>query len=367
MGNESEIARYRLINQQIASSRHKSAAELVAGFGAMQAQDYSNALWAIGLRLPDATEKEIEQAVADRKIVRTWPMRGTLHFVAAEDVRWMLALLTPRIVAGSASRCRELELDDKIFARCGKLFASALKGGQQFTREAMMQLLESDGITAGSQRGYYILWRLAQEGVLCFGPRSGKQQTFTLLDEWVVKSKKMDHDAAVAELARRYFTSHGPATLLDFAGWSGLKVSDARAGLESITRELSSMSVDDTVYWMPRELPDAAEGVLPEGYLLPGFDEYLLGYKERSAVLELRHAQKVVPGSNGIFLPTLMIDGRIAGTWKRAVKKNAVVITISPFATVKKIEKKLAAAAGRYSRFTGLPVEIQSAASKTGL
>ena len=326
----------------------------------MQAQDYPGALWAIGLRLPHATEPAIEQAIAERTIVRTWPMRGTLHFVAATDVRWMLNLMTPRIVANSTPRLRRLGLNEKIFARCRKLFGRALKGDRQLTREAMMDMLERDGISTASQRGLHIIWRLAQEGVLCFAARSGKQHSFALLDEWVTPAKHFERDAALAELARRYFTSHGPATLRDFVWWTGLKVADAKAGLDSISSELSRHSVEGAIYWMPLDLPDRVVASATV-HLLPGFDEYLLGYKDRSAVLDPRHASKIVPGGNGMFLPTLVINGRVAGIWKRALKKKSVVITACPFAPMKKVEKDaFAIAAERYGRFVGLAVEIVS-------
>lgn len=322
----------------------------------MQAQDYPGALWSIGLRLPDATADGIELALAERKIVRTWPMRGTLHFVAATDVRWMLELLTPRIIAGSASRARRLELNAAVFARCEKLFVRALEGGGQLSREAMLNLLEAGKISTASQRGYHILWRLAQEGVIVFAARADKSQTFALLEEWVAPAKKMDRDAALAELARRYFTSHGPAMLSDFAGWSGLKVGDARAGIAAA--QLRHEKIGGMDYWM------SADGAIPNGnlsgvHLLPGFDEYLLGYKDRSAVLEAGHARKIVPGGNGMFLPTIVLNGRVIGTWKRAFRKKRVVITSSYFKPVNKTGKQaVAAAAERYGRFLGMPVEI---------
>jgi len=352
------IAQWRLVNQQIALARYRKPVEVVAALGAMQAQDYLGTLWAIGLRLPEATEREVAQAIAERKIVRTWPMRGTLHFVAAADVRWMLELLTPRIIAGSASRSQRLELDVTVYARCRKIFIRALEGDRQHTREAMMELLEREGISTTAQRGYHILWRLAQEGLLCFAARSGKQATFALLEEWAPKARSLDRDAALAELARRYFTSHGPATLRDFVWWSGLKMSDAKIAVEYAGSRLARETIDGAVYWMPDDLPEMSK--LPRtAYLLPGFDEYLLGYRDRSAVLEPRHAPKILPGSNGMFLPTIVIDGRVVGTWKRVLKKKTVVIAASPFASLKKAEKiLLAEAAERYGRFLGMPVEI---------
>jgi len=352
-----DFLRRRLVNQQIARGVHRSPSEVVAWLGAMQAQDYSGALWAVGLRSAGATEADVERAIAERTIVRTWPMRGTLHFVAAADVRWMLGLLTPRIIAGSASRSRELELDDAIFSRSRKLFIRALQDGRSLTRDTMCALLEAAKISTAEQRGYHILWRLAQEGVLCFGAREGKQHTFALLEEWAPKARTWDREEALAELARRYFTSHGPATLQDFIWWSGLKLSDGRAGLAMAEAHLSREAMNGVDYWMPHAPPLEGDN-MPPVHLLPGFDQYMLGYTDRSAALDPLHSQKIVPGNNGVFMPTIVVRGRIAGTWKRTLKKKGIAFETSPFAPLNKTEMRaVAAAAKRYGDFMGLPVE----------
>jgi hypothetical protein len=354
-----EIAQYRLVNQRIAARRCKTPAEVVTALVAMQAQDYLGALWAVGLRLPDATETVVERAIAERTIVRTWPMRGTLHFVAAADVRWLLELLTPRIIASSARRHAQLELDSAVLARSRKLSTRALQGGKQLTRAAMMKLLDDAGISTAGQRGYHILGRLALEGLICLGPRAGKAQTFTLLDEWVPHARTLDRDEALAELARRYFIGHGPATLQDFVWWTGLKVSDAKRALDSATTSLSRQLVGDVAYWMPRDLP-AVRDVARKVYWLPGFDEYLLGYKDRSAVLNLPHAKKIHPGGNGMFLSSMVIAGQVAGTWNRTLKRDAVVITANPFIKLTKAAQGASiVAAERYGKFVGLPVEVR--------
>lgn len=348
---QKEITHHRLRNQQIALTTCHTPEKVVAKLGAMQAQDYGGALWAIGLRLPKATEVEVEKAIARRAIVRTWPMRGTLHFVAAADVHWMLKFLTPRIVAGAARRREQLELDDATFVRCEKVFVRVLQGGNQFTREEMFASLERAKIAVDNHRGYHILWRLAQERLLCFGARQGKQQTFTLLDEWVPAPSKLEREAALAELARRYFTSHGPATLQDFVWWSGLKVSEAREGLETVSPRLIKEIVDGKVYWMPPDML-ASSRASTDIYLLPAFDEYMLGYQDRSAALEPRHARKIVPGGNGMFLPTIVSNGRVVGTWKRTLKKKTVVVTPSPFTSLTKAETRaVASVAERYGQF----------------
>lgn len=352
------IARLRLHNQQIAAHRFRRPGQVVAWLGALQAQDYPGALWSIGLRLPHATQKDVEQAIAAREIVRTWPIRGTLHFVAAADVHWMRELLTPHIIARSALRQRQLELNAAVFARCEKIFLKALSGGSQLTREQMFSLLEKARITTADQRGYHILWRLAQEGLLCFGSHAGKQPTFTLLEEWIPAGRQMDRDASLAELARRYFTSHGPATLQDFIAWSALATTDARHAIHLATSQLVEEKAGDKTYWL-------SSGALPAprksstAYLLPGFDEYVLGYRDRSPSLDPHHAGKVSPSANGVFISTVVIDGKVLGIWKRTAKAKSVSITPTPFTKFSAAAKRaIQAAAQRYGQFLGCDVSI---------
>ncbi|MGE0128756.1 MAG: winged helix DNA-binding domain-containing protein [Blastocatellales bacterium] len=352
-----DIARLRLHNQRIAGDRFERPADVVSWLGAVQAQDYLGALWAVGLRMRSAVESDIEQALTNRTIIRTWPMRGTLHFVAAEDIRWMLELLTPRIVAGSARRHQQLGLDEATFAHSKNLFERALEGGKQLTRNAMYEVLEAKGISTASQRGLHILGRLAQDGFICFGARVGKQQTFTLLDEWTPGTKRMARDEALAEIAKRYFTSHGPATLQDFAWWSGLTLADARSGLEMAKRFLAQEVSDGQTYWLASSTP-AANDSSPTGYLLPAYDEYTVAYKDRSAVLDPKFTKQANSG-NGIFYPTIVVDGQVVGTWKRTLKKDGLVITPSPFAQLKRAETRaFAEAASRYGEFIGAPVVL---------
>ena len=355
-----DIAHQRLINQQIAAPPRKKPCDVVAALGAIQAQDFLGALWAIGLRLPHATEADVKQAIADRTIIRTWPMRGTLHFVAAADVRWMLELLAPRIVASSAGRYRQLELNIAIFLRGEKVFIKALHGGVALTRDQMYEQLERSRISTAGQRGIHILSRLAQEGLICFGAHASRQPTFVLLDEWVPKAKRLERDEALAELARRYFTSRGPATLQDFAWWSGLKVSDARAGLEMVSSRLAQETIGGKAYWMPQN-QQATPGASAEVNLLPSFDEYLLAYKDRKASLDPRDAPKIVPGKGGMFLPTVVRDGRVEGTWRRTFKKSRVVITTNFFSSPKtRKTRALAEAAERYGHFLSVPLESKA-------
>ncbi|MBC7919852.1 MAG: AlkZ family DNA glycosylase [Ferruginibacter sp.] len=354
-----EIAHYRLLNQRIAGGQFSRPAEVVQWMGAMQAQDYQQVLWAIGLRTNVTRRTDIEQAIAERKIVLTWPMRGTLHFVPAENAKWMLKFLAPRQLAADKLRLKQLELDAKILERCRQLFHHALQGGKRLSRTAMMQLLEAAQINPKGQRGYHILWYVAQEGLVCHGPMQGKEQTFVLLDEWIPDARQLSREDALAELAQCYFASRGPASINDFAGWAGLTLADARAGLESARASLVSKQ-GTKEYWLTQcaadhQMPDAL-GV----YLLPGFDEYLLGYKDRRDVLAGEHARKIVPGGNGVFLPTIVIDGQVVGTWKRAFRKNTVEVTLTPFMPLGISKTEIAVAVKRFGDFIDLPLSLKA-------
>src|SRR5262245_28258490 len=352
----SDIARLRLHNQRIAGATLERPADIVAWMGAVQAQDYLGALWAVGLRMRNAVEADIERALANRTIIRTWPMRGTLHFVAALDARWILELLAPRTVANIA-RCflRRFDLDESAFARSKELFERALQGGKRLARTAMYTVLEEGGVSTAGQRGRHILWRLAQDGAICFGAREGKQQTFVLLDEWAPKAKRMSRDESLAELAKRYFTSHGPATLQDFAWWSGLTTADATAGLEMAKRSLGQETINGQTYWLASSTP-ARKDSSPAAHLLPAYDEYTVAYKDRSAALNPKYA-KLPNYGHGIFNPTIVVDGQVVGTWKRTLKKDTLAISPSPFTELKRAETRaIAEAANRYGKFLGASV-----------
>lgn len=349
-----DIALLRLANQQIVAPGCQEPAEVVASLGAMQAQDYLGTLWAIGLRLPAATETDIEQAIADRMIIRTWPLRSTLHFVAAADAHWLLEFLGPRIIAAAGLRHEQYELDETALTRIRKVLFKALQGNQQLTRDEIYAWLRGSRISVEGQRGYHILWRMGVERVICFGPRRGKQQTFCLLEEWAPKARNLEKDAALAELTLRYFKGHGPATLQDFIWWSGLKISDAKAGLAMVSSQLESLAVNDQLYWMHPGMPRLGKKTSIV-CLLPGFDEYLLGYRDRTAALDPLHAQKIQPGSNGIFSSTIVVNGKVAGTWRRVLTKKSVKIKTNLFKSLTKAETRgLEEAIRRYCAFLGV-------------
>jgi hypothetical protein len=349
--NARQIATTRMANQQIESSACTTPSEVVRHLTAMQAQDYRGALWSIGLRLPGSTVAQVERAIAERTIVRTWPMRGTLHFVAASDVRWMLRLLTPRVIRGIAGRERQLELDEAVFARSSRIFEKALRDGAVLTRPEMYAALERARISTASQRGIHILSRLSQQGLLCFASHKGNQPSFALLDEWIPKSRTVERDEALAELAARYFRGHGPATVRDFAWWAGLTLADARAGIAAAAPELEGETLNGTEYLVSGDAPDVATAKRAV-HLLSGFDEYLLGYTDRSVALDLAHASSVVPGNNGMFMPTIVAGGGVVGTWKAAATNGNAWVKLAPFRALSLRDASAAAAAAkRYERF----------------
>ena len=358
------IARHRLASQHIARPRFADPADVVRWLGAVQAQDYLGGLWAVGLRTRGATEVSVEAAIARRTFVRTWPMRGTLHFVAAEDVRWMSALLTPRVIASAAGRHRQLELDATVFARAARVAERVLDGGRSIRRDAMYEQWNSAGIATGGSRGLHIVGYLAMTGLLCFGPRDGKQHTFALLDEWLPPTPPVGRDDALGELARRYFTSHGPATVHDFAWWSGLTVRDARAGLELARRELQTEDVDGRIYWCGQMPP--MRGTSPAAHLLPAWDEYTVAYRDRDAVLEPKHATKVNAGG-GILKPVIVVRGQVVGSWQRRLEKATVAVTPSPFSRLDRDDvRAVEEAASRYATFLGMASELGKPRSTRG-
>ncbi len=362
----------RLASHHLAGVAFEQPDEVVRWMGMVQAQDFLAALWAVGVRMREATEAGVEQALAERRIVRTWPARGTLHFVAAEDARWLLALLSPRTIAAAAGRHRQLGLEEADFARARDLFVTALEGGRQLDRAAMFQILKGAGIATAEQRGIHILGRLAQEGLLCFGVREGKQHRFALLDEWLppAPTKTRDEaarlsarDEALAELARRYFISHGPASLPDFAWWSGLTMAEARASVDMAVRlsahdearpHLLSEVIGDQTCWMSSSTAPAPGS--PPAILLPAFDEYLVGYKNRDAVLDPAFVKRINTGG-GLLNPVIVIDGHVAGVWKRTLKKTSVAISPAWFAPPDAAqEEAFSRAAQHYGAFLGLTV-----------
>jgi hypothetical protein len=346
-----EIARLRQRSQHLSWAPFATAAEAVAWFGAVQAQDYLGSLWAVGQRVQQVHERDVEQAMATGAIIRTHPMRGTWHYIAAADVRWLLRLMAPRTIPSVAGYYRRLELDEATIAKSLAVFTQTLQGGKQGTRHELKAALEHAGISTADLRLTFLLSRAEAEGVICSGPRRGKQFTYALLDEVVPTGRERSREESVAELVRRYFLSHGPATVQDFVWWSGLTTADTTMGLQLVKADLVKEVIGGKTYWLAPSTRSEAQSST-RAYLLPPYDEYTVAYKDRSAVLDPAHAEQT---RNGIFSPVMIVDGRIAGLWSRTLKKNTVALTMTPLTPLNDEQERLVAeAAERYRAFLGL-------------
>jgi hypothetical protein len=356
--NNSEIARLRLHNQRLSSTTFKTADEVVRYLGAVQSQDYAGAKWALGQRMVDAADAVLDKAFNDGSILRTHLLRPTWHFVSPENIRSMLKLTAPRVHAMNAFMYRKLELDRATIKKCYAVLQRSLRGHQQLTRTELGFALEKAGIMAEGVRLGYIMMSAELDGLICSGGRRGRQFTYALLEERVLTVKEVSRDAALAELVRRYFSTRGPATLQDFMWWSGLTLADAKKGIEMVKSEFQQKELDGKTYWFPEPSPDE-EVAWPTVYLLPNYDEYFIGLRDRSAIGELAAKANIAKNDPTLFDHIIILDGQVAGGWKRTLAKNKVIVELSPITKLTKPEKQaIASAAERYGRFLGLAVEI---------
>jgi hypothetical protein len=362
--DSSEIIKYRLANQQIANSKYKDPGEIVSFMGALQAQDYPASLWAIGLRLRDSTRRDVENAIESKSIVRTWPMRQTLHFVSHADVRWMLKLYREQIIPNYQ---KKNGLTEEILEKGERMIIEAFDGKRKLTsKEIYAKMNQSDlPVLRIREVQQHILRRAGRDGIVCYASHEGKQATFALLDEWVGRKERLSKEESLAKLASRYFTSHGPATLKDFVWWSGLLVSEARMGIEKAMPGLRKEEIEGKTYYLGRKPPRPINDAT--AHLLPAFDEYLVSYSDRSAVLSEPRTQKMLKSgkiffahSNGIFLPTIVVNGQVVGTWKRSHKPGRMELTLNPFIRLdKEAIKGVKEAAERYGSFLETEVALR--------
>jgi hypothetical protein len=342
----------RLHNQGLSSPRFRNPVEVVRWFGAVQSQDFEAAKWALALRMPQATNAGIEEGFNRGTILRTHLMRPTWHFVAHDDIRWLLALTAPRVNLRCGPNYRKLELDDAVFKRSRKVFEKALQNDKHLTRAELRKRLNESGVEANDTiRLAHILIRAELDGVICSGPRAGKQFTYALLEERASASEKIDRDEALARLTQRYFRSHGPATLQDFAWWSGLTTADARRGVEVVERQLDKVPVGEKVYWQLRSR-DVPRQPLNTAHLLPVYDEYFVAYKDRQVIFDSPDGKAPLT-SWDLLGPTVLVDGMAVGTWKRTDDKKSIELNF--IRTLKKAERAaVAEATARYAEFSGL-------------
>ncbi len=345
------MTQIRLTNQLLSASRERTPSDIIKHLGAVQAQDYSGGEWSIGLRQPGSKLAHVEKEILEGKIVRTWALRGTLHFLAGADARWILELIAPGLIAGLARRYKELGLDQAMFRKTNSILASALKGNKHLTRGELKAIIEKNRISCEGQRMTFMLHRASLDRVICFGITRGKQQTHALFDEWVPEKRAMDREEALAELALRYFTSHGPATIQDYMWWSGLSAADARAGLEMVKSRLTKLGIGSKDLWGPvtKPFPEPTSRVV---YLLTPFDDFLLGYKDRSASIDNTVSARLRTG--GMPEATIILDGKVTGAWNRKLKRDGITIETRTFRKLNsKEEKALQSAVNRYAEFVG--------------
>ena len=363
--SRTDITRRRLESQALTGALGADPARVVDRLFALQAQDLRWAKWAVAIRAPGTTSADVDALIDSGRIVRSWPMRGTLHLVPATELRWMLELTTPRLWAGSATRRRDLGLDETTIESARAVALDVLAGGQELSRAAFLAALGHHGIDAAGQRGYHLIWHLAQSGTLCWGRQLDAQQMLVLLDDWVPRPRRLERDEALGEFLLRYLFGHGPAPLTDFAWWSQLTMTDAKTALAVAAPQLSRLDVDDVQHLLPaasdaaplpRAVPGRGRGAI---LALPGFDEHLLGYRDRSFAIEPENLTRVVPGKNGIFLPLLVRAGRVVGTWRREWQPKLITVEPRPFLPLSTVAAQSAdRSLHEYATFLDRPVRV---------
>lgn len=333
---------------------------MVRVLGAVQAQDYGGAKWALSQRTNDATDAQIERELDSGAIVRTHVLRPTWHFVAAADLRWMLALTAPRVSQATAYYNRQLELTPAVFRRSNAAIARALRDGKALTRLELRTELERAGVKpATSQRLGHLMMQAELDALICSGARRGKQFTYALVDERIPATAPLQRDEALLALARRYFATRGPATVHDFAWWSGLTIADVRRAIDIAGAELERQDTDQKTYWLVRDrqpLPRSKRTV----HLLPNYDEYFIGFRDRSAIGQRIGSTKSVTGGNALIAHVIAVDGQLVGGWKRSMEKRSVVLEADLVVPLKREERAALIAEGRrFGDFLGVPVEMK--------
>lgn len=333
------IANLRLSNQQLIGTTLKTPEEIVSWMGAVQAQDFNMSKWALGVRVPVLTNGLVEDALNKGKLVRTHILRPTWHLVAGKDIHWMLSLSAPRLKAILKTYAKMLELTEATIEKGSAIIERALSEKGHLTRPQLGEVLKNRGIDLNSHQLNHIMFSAELHGVVCNGEISNGKQTYCLLEEKIPKTEVFDKQIALERLARKYFTSHAPATLQDFVWWSGLPIVDARAAMEMIKSDFVVETIDSQQYWINNsftELKDNDDSLV----LLPAWDEFVVSYKNRQHIILDEHYSKVI-SKNGIFKPVIVKGGQIVGMWKRVKKKEKVIAETQLFGEVDGFTKEL--------------------------
>jgi len=351
-----DVLRQRLANQHLARPEYDQPVAMVARLGAVQAQDYGAAKWALGMRLTAASDESLDQAFNDGAILRTHVMRPTWHFVAPADIRWLLALTAPRVKPLLAAYDRQLGIDEALLKRSRAVLTKALQGGQQLTRAEMEQALRDGGIRQIGQDLGHIGMHAELDALICSGPRRGKQFTYMLLEERVPPAPALTRDEALRELTQRYFISHGPAQVQDFVWWSGLTAADTKKGLALAGEALARQVCEGQDFWSA----GASAARMPStAYLLPNYDEYTVAYKDRSHFYDANAFAGAVARDTAPFANMIVLNGRVAGIWKRTLTQKTVAVELKPVHPLSVNEQRaLDAALRRYGEFLGLAAKL---------
>ena len=347
-----KIPNIRLQNQQLLNPLFCQPKELVSWLGAMQAQNYSMVKWAVGMRLKSATIQTVEEALRKGEILRTHVMRPTWHLVAAEDIRWMLKLSAGRIISANESYAKghDLEISEELYTKSHNLLEKILCGKKSLTRQEIAEHFNRSGIVADNHRMTRFMARAEQVGIVCSGEDKGSKCTYALLEERVPPMPELTKDESLARLARSYFRSHAPAVLQDFVWWSGLPITDARQAIYLIDSELTAEEWNGQT-WYIHDICRTRGKLSGHIHLLPSYDEYLLGYKDRTDVLPLEHYSKAFT-NNGLFFPIVLHNGQVIGNWDKSVKKKSVDLKYSWFRQVADMnEETLERERQKFTRF----------------
>ena len=347
-----KIPNIRLLNQQLLSPLFSQPKELVSWMGAMQAQNYSMVKWAVGMRLKSATIQTVEKALREGEILRTHVMRPTWHLVAAEDIRWMLKLSAKRVIAANESYAKghNLDISEELYAKSYRLLDKILSGKKSLTRQEIAEHFSRSGIVADNHHMTRFMARAEQVGIVCSGEDKGSKCTYALLEERVPPMPELTKDESLARLARSYFRSHAPAVLQDFVWWSGLPVTEARQAIYLIDSELTAEEWNGQTWYIHEDCRTRGK-VSGSLHLLPSYDEYLLGYKDRTDVLPKEHYAKAFT-NNGLFYPVVLHEGRVIGNWDKGPQKKSISIEHTWFQPETLVDEALLSwAKERYKQF----------------
>ncbi len=360
-----DILRLRLSNTGLSTSPFRSPEDVVAHLCAVQSQDFTAAKWAVGMRMQKATDEIVEKSFNEGKFLRTHIMRPTWHFVLPDDIRWMLELTGPRVKKILAPYNKKLNITNEVLSQSQTVIEKALEGKRNLTRAELGDYLEKKMSPARGQRLAHILAYAELNALICSGPRKGKQFTYALLEEIVPEQKKLTREEALAKLALKYFTSHGPAQTKDFAWWSGLPAKDAAEGINLNQPKLTQTSFNGKTYWFFPETNDKERDSstirkAQQAFLLSIYDEYIIAYKDRSDISKNRDIERMISMGNALTA-VIILDGKAVGTWKRVLKENSVEIKLNPFKKINESKiNQIKEAAENYGNFLNKDISILS-------